>query len=664
MNDEDNEGSDGVKQTTKLREMRKMKKTLNVELTKDVLYPHDAEISIIPSKLQSSTATAGHILLDNDVMVDYDNPLIESGLQKQPFSQKIHSTIMQKPIIHKERDMAKALKSNPNISMRELFPGEEEMNLHVNIPFNSGATRTPEGWARVFTTIQYDEATRNLWEELQKPYGNQSSFLKHLILLEKYYRNGDLILSQNASTTAVTYSESVQNRLKSYDSSVVMPGIGSPINILQQLSNAPITITPTVKNKFKIGNADNLAKNQLNSFSIENTKRKLGALEKFGHKNKQGTTSQPPSKQMKIDEQQKLSVPPDLISINTSLSQKTGNVSGTSSPQKKSPNSTQQVIKLPDSLTPSERKQTAKPWRPTLIPITAGSSATLNSGPLFQTADGRKLPGLVQVMSGGKPYHISIHDYNRMCILRREKLWQIQKQQQQQQFQQQQESSPNQSVCQKVQKSSSPPVDSNKTKTMVQIPNQLLEQNSLIPISSGNVVKSQNSVASDANGIKQRKSGNSLLKNLIPIAPKLPTSTSVLKIPVSTTPSDKQKQANPKDATSLNIVPNSIATPTLINSNPNLASGVSTPISTATTTTSSAIEALMKSQYQNQYWLWGEGLNINQAQMLGNSGGGIIVDNSLLSKIPKSLTVIPQQRNRNLGDNSSISTDDNNPSIG
>lgn len=644
---ENREQLDGIKQTTKLREMRKIKKSLN----NDEILQHEPEISIIPSKSQTSNVTAGHILLDNDVMVDYDNPL-ESSLQKQTFHQKFSV----KPVVlQKEKDMAKALKSNPNISMRELFPGEEEMNLHVNIPFNSGAARTPEGWARVFTTIQYDDATRNLWEELQKPYGNQSSFLRHLILLEKYYRNGDLVLSQNASSNAVSYSESVQNRLKSYDTSIQGD---SSINILQQLSNAPITITPTVKNKVKIGNAENLLKSHSNNFPIESSKRKLGALEKFGNKNKQTSVSQPPNKQVKIDDQQKLSIPPDLISINTQ-SQKSGTSVGVSSPQKKSPNSTQQVIKLPDSLTPSERKQTAKPWRPTLIPITSSSSATINSGPLYQTADGRKLPGLVQVMSGGKPYHISIHDYNRMCILRREKLWQIQKQQQQQH----QEGSVNQVTCQKSQKSGSPTADTNKIKSMVQIPNQLLEQNSLIPITPGNIVKPQNTICSDVNGTKPRKTGNSLLKNLIPIAPKLPMNTSVLKVPVSGSSSDKVKSTNPKEPTSL-ILPSSLVQTPLITPNPNLTSGGSTQLNTTTTTTS-AIEALMKSQYQNQFWLWGENVGVNQAQnnILGNSGGGIIVDNSLLSKIPKSLTVIPQQRHRTLGDNSNP-TDDTNPSNG
>lgn len=40
--------------------------------------------------------------------------------------------------------------------------------------------------------------------------------------------------------------------------------------------------------------------------------------------------------------------------------------------------------------------------------------------------DGRTLPSLVQVMSSGKRYHITLQDYNKMCVMRREKLQQLQ----------------------------------------------------------------------------------------------------------------------------------------------------------------------------------------------------------------------------------------------
>ncbi|XP_014237761.1 uncharacterized protein LOC106659633 isoform X3 [Trichogramma pretiosum] len=109
------------------------------------------------------------------------------------------------------------LGSNPSISVRTLFPGEEEMNLHVNVDFNNVLHTTPEGWERVSAIIQCDKETKTLWEFLQRPYGNLSSFFRHLILLEKYYRTGDLFLAPNASRNAINYSTSVQNRLISFE---------------------------------------------------------------------------------------------------------------------------------------------------------------------------------------------------------------------------------------------------------------------------------------------------------------------------------------------------------------------------------------------------------------------------------------------------------------
>lgn len=109
------------------------------------------------------------------------------------------------------------LGANPSISVRTLFPGEEEMSLHANIDFSSPREVTPHGWEKSACVIQYDRDTKMLWQELQRPYGNQSSFLRHLVLLEKYYRSGDLILAPNASRNAINYSTSVQNRLISYE---------------------------------------------------------------------------------------------------------------------------------------------------------------------------------------------------------------------------------------------------------------------------------------------------------------------------------------------------------------------------------------------------------------------------------------------------------------
>ena len=48
-------------------------------------------------------------------------------------------------------------------------------------------------------SVHFDHNTKKLWQDLHHPYGNYSSFFRHLLLLEKYWRNGDLKLSENAS---------------------------------------------------------------------------------------------------------------------------------------------------------------------------------------------------------------------------------------------------------------------------------------------------------------------------------------------------------------------------------------------------------------------------------------------------------------------------------
>ncbi|XP_032679886.1 uncharacterized protein LOC116848170 isoform X2 [Odontomachus brunneus] len=131
------------------------------------------------------------------------------------------------------------LGANPSISVRTLFPGEEEMNLHAKIEFGNVREITPQGWEKCATMIQYDRDTKLLWQELQRPYGNQSSFLRHLILLEKYYRSGDLILAPNASRNAINYSTSVQNRLISYEGPEKMDEpIMEPIGVPSEYTNS------------------------------------------------------------------------------------------------------------------------------------------------------------------------------------------------------------------------------------------------------------------------------------------------------------------------------------------------------------------------------------------------------------------------------------------
>lgn len=517
-------------------------------------------------------------------MVNYDLPILD-GRNYRDTSKRSRIGLNQQEEMNRKRiseynendinsDMARVLRANPNISMRELFPGEEEMGLQANIPFHLGSQKTPEGWTKISTIVQYDDSTRHLWDELQKPYGNQSSFLRHLVLLEKYFRDGDLILSQNASSNAVNYSESVQNRLRSFDN---IPTAG--LNIMQQMNKTSISITPTVsiiKPKSKPVETATTSLLKTNNFPPQ--QKKLNPIEMI-------------SRQQQIFEAASKMIRSDETSILPATCMKRSSVQETpmkidekliKSNEQKSPqtkNNQMNVIVLPDTLSADERKLiNGKPWRPTLIPMTSVPQHNHNTQ-LYQTADGRRLPPLVQVQSGGKPYHISIYDYNRMCILRREKL--ILGQQLQQK---------NQRNAQEIlKKLNQKKLQQNSQK--VQIPNKILEQNSITPV---------NNKISEPSLVKSRKSNGgatSLLKapqHVIPIAPKppkLPTCTSLVVMPTTST------------------------------------------MQTSTVTTAA-------STIQNQ-WLWSENLNGK------NCGGSILLDNSaasVLSKIPKSLTVIPQQK--------------------
>lgn len=572
--------------------------------------PHDisTEVTITP-------APSASILLDNDVSVGYDVPFPLDNCPSPPIhtirnpnykgSQNNNKSNKNRNRRDDNNEMARVLKSNPNISMRELFPGEEEMNLNVNLPFNTSTSqRTADGWFKAQMTVQYDEVTKALWDRLQQPYGNPSSFLRHLILLEKYFRGGDLVLSPSASSSASSYSLSVRNRLQSYDnipSNSPVPGTS--------FSNE-ITITPAPKTK-KLN--DSL------TITAHPVKRKNSDTDQSSTKAKQSKTDEPAPKK---------SAPPELISFNQQNQRPVTRRAAEKSDSKSKENeisitatTKDNVIVLPSSLTPEDRKLCSKSWKPTLMPIVSGNTTISSNGQMYQTADGRKLPALVQVMSGGRPYHISIHDYNRMCILRREKLM---NQNRQQATQQQNDTATNGSSSNNVVNSlpnnnalsiipmpkekdstqfKSPPVTSkspnskNNNKMAANIPNQILEQNSLIPINS------------ESNGKQRHQNGSSAPPPLTPV-----------------------------NKNTLSLLNNM-------------------QIPSALAELSKSVNAVQPNPHHLQAWkeLFAQGGEFNSDNMaalaqfanlasLNSLGGGMLMDAALLSKIPKTLTVIPQSK--------------------
>lgn len=736
--------------------------------------------------------------------------------QQELLQQQKHQEEIRQIQLRASNEDISNLRTNPNISMRELFPGEEEMGLNVSLPFTTSSWRTPDGWSKVTSTVQYDEPTRRLWEELQKPYGNQSSFLRHLILLEKYFRNGDLVLAPSANLNAVTYAESVQHRLQSYDNIAPRPisltqlagsaqaaaaaaatasacasaakafnvpnsavtitkattgsssksssNVTDAANNSLLKSNAPATISNAAQQRrsytmttepimINNGANDTTTKSNSASNSVGGSSSSIGkgdAIKTTNHNtNSNSNTGTPKNNKSSIG------LPPELICINTStpndkhsqqlLSQQLyqaqmqltlqqhmqqqhqnsllltqqhklqpivqpatqvtppkrpiapTNSSATSAPTTNSAIKSPNIVRLPDTLTEAERRE-SKQWRPTLMPVSA-AKANSNNEVLYQAADGRKLPNLVQVQSQSKPYMISIHDYNRMCILRRERLLRDQEQMLKSKGAPSTSMPPSAINNQHIRPSAtvtsglmatvvtSPPPSlttainsGNMTATIadastkkVQIPNKILEQNSLIPINAPKSTPIDNSADSL---LKVRKNQSSLLKtnaaNAILMPPKLvsspiPAHGSVMatvvapntaKLPMSL--ASALSQSNVVSITSTPSIsailamntgtPSSTPPPIQLVSQPITITSVSSlPMSAANNAQNnvSALEALFKTTNQvtttpTTMWQWAESLNKS------NSGIGITpIDNStksILSKIPKSLTVIPQQK--------------------
>lgn len=713
-------------------------------------------------------------------------------------------------------DISNVLRANPNISMRELFHGEEDMGLHFKAPFGSAASqRTPEGWTRVQTFLQYDEPTRRLWEELQKPYGNQSSFLRHLILLEKYYRNGDLILSPSASSNASVYTQTTRQRLVSFDeghcggyhSSTAAAGqskekskekeksktntsnsiptveiteddeednskdaevqivdaaaksmesilskqlrgrSASVDKLTKQLSSNAVTITARPRDSTTVA-AVSPQKSLLkevkekeatasvnlmtsNTVAASNNSRSILKTNLLGHNkaveivpissanissnlsknvaaiSAAAAAAPPDSKQQKIldvankllgsqiEAQQKantnaqqpqtaalLTSPPELVSLNRRSSAANSSVAAAPSSLTSSliankrpqlmPNKNTNaaagsggnrnsippnVVILPDTLTPQELMQ-SKSWRPTLMPVSKNQHLMNKSGPLYQTADGRRLPALVQVQSGGKPFLISIFDYNRMCILRREKLLRDQmlkanknSQQEAKQLQQQQ-----QQLIQKQtqnyqghknssQNNSNNAANSNKQQQVAQ--HQLL-QLQLMSLQKQQQQQQQQAFKSAFQGGRYQNIApkppisssassiaSSINTSINPNIPGLNTIANSFQMPMLTSSSSNSNNSN-----SNNNPQSNTNTPWLWNNFPDanqlLLNGAA-PSLTAAGSSTAKLPQLLSKPVANAAAGSSKQLQLQQQQQL-------LLDNALMSKIPKSLTVIPQHK--------------------
>ena len=102
---------------------------------------------------------------------------------------------------------------------KEIMSPSDESQLHVvndSSPDLKKEVR-PAEVEKCSVSINFDLNTKKLWQDLHYPYGSYTSFFRHLILLEKYWRSGDLTLANNASVKSSSYLRSVQNRINSWE---------------------------------------------------------------------------------------------------------------------------------------------------------------------------------------------------------------------------------------------------------------------------------------------------------------------------------------------------------------------------------------------------------------------------------------------------------------
>lgn len=138
--------------------------------------------------------------------------------------------------------------------MPPFYPGEDEMALHATFQFQYDDE--PSGnraWEKCTSMLQFDKDTKRLWQELQRPYGSQSSFLRHLVLMERYWREGELVLASDASTKAATYTRSVQNRLKAYGSSITVKAPAAPAAAATATATAATASAPAARAATPVG---------------------------------------------------------------------------------------------------------------------------------------------------------------------------------------------------------------------------------------------------------------------------------------------------------------------------------------------------------------------------------------------------------------------------
>lgn len=229
-------------------------------------------------------------------------------------------------------------------------------------------------------TISFDLNTQKLWDDLHLPYETYTSFFRHLILLEKYFRNGDLVLSDNASLKASSYVRSLQNRIEEYEvkhkrshadlSASTRPDLSvPPAPSVLDLSLGPIIEPPTTRNRASAERepspVQSSKKADDNSTILRIPKVSMPSSSTSEAPASSSTVTSPPPPNMPT----KIRVRDDLMYIGLMAKGKEGQEERPTTTDRKKPSSSQQPQNLMQLLSDPTLKQKAS------------SSSSSNKGP-------------------------------------------------------------------------------------------------------------------------------------------------------------------------------------------------------------------------------------------------------------------------------------------
>lgn len=122
---------------------------------------------------------------------------------------------------------------------KDFLSPSDESKIQVDNDTSTDAPKDSKSIEKCAVNINFDLNTKKLWQDLHYPYGNYTSFFRHLILLEKYWRSGDISLSNTASVKASSYLKSVQNRIKTYEGKQVQSDADLSANTRPDLEAPP-----------------------------------------------------------------------------------------------------------------------------------------------------------------------------------------------------------------------------------------------------------------------------------------------------------------------------------------------------------------------------------------------------------------------------------------